>query len=176
MFIGKIVVNPCSFFWRCGWRHLLLWNIWNLEQICYRNLPKRWQNRTKGVPGEAQIGPRDTPRSSEKLVAKKTRQGRKPSRKWFQNGSHNLKIWNICSYLFLGFFVFFVGCFLNIFLIILGSFLASFLWCFWICSKIVSKLAYLCKCTRHPHGNMVFEVLAPCILIIFSWFFDKFPC
>ena len=24
-----------------------------------------------------------------------------------------------------------------------------------------------CKCTRRPHGNMIFEVLAPCILIIF---------
>ena len=35
---------------------------------------------------------------------------------------------------------------------------------------MVLKLTYLCKCTRRPHGSMVFEVLAPCILIIFHGF------
>ena len=51
-----------------------------------------------------------------------------------------------------------------------GFCLASFLWFVKICSNIVLKVADLWKCTRRPHGNMIFDVLAPRTLLIFSWF------
>ena len=49
------------FWWRCGWYHLLLWSLWNSEQMCYwksspkstksdQGCPKGNQNRFKGVP------------------------------------------------------------------------------------------------------------------------------
>ena len=64
-------------------------------------------------------------------------------------------------------------CFVSI---ILASFLASFSWFVMICANIVLKLADLCKCTRRPHGSMTFDVLAPRILMICSWFSDYSPC
>ena len=104
----KFFLNPCLlFFWTGGWWHLLPWNLWNLEQICYQNLPKRIKsdqrcprgghNRSKGVP----------PPGSEKQVAKKPCHPWNQSRNWLQNGSQHLKVWRILSDMFRCFAAFF---------------------------------------------------------------------
>ena len=54
------------------------------------------------------------------------------------------------------------------------------LWCFWICSRIVSKLAELYKCTRRPHGIMVFDLFSPVHdflvipMLVFAPFWGRF--
>ena len=58
--------------------------------------------------------------------------------------------------------------------IVLESLLTSFHDWFKLSAKIVLKLGYLSKCTRH--GSMNFEVSAPCILMIFSWFSNYLLC
>ena len=75
LFIGKVFVNPCLFFRRRGWWHLLLWNPWTLEQFCCWNLSKRWQYRTTCVPGEATIGPRGYPQEVPKNRSRNKRGG-----------------------------------------------------------------------------------------------------
>ena len=54
------------------------------------------------------------------------------------------------------------------FSIILGSFMP---FCF---LGFVTRSFWGCKCSRRSHGSIVFEVLAPCILMIFAWFSSYF--
>ena len=69
---------------------------WVWAQICYQHFPKRQQNRTKRVPGEAQNQSSGVaPRGSEKQVPNKTRRSRKTSSKRSQNGA-NIWIIRIC--------------------------------------------------------------------------------
>ena len=122
---------PASFVWRCGLSNLLLWNVSKLERICYRNLAPNRQNRTKGAPEEAKIGPKGVlPRGSKKQVAKKTRWCLNSSSKWLQNGSPKLTIRCILCNIFWCFSVSFAWWFSIGFFDHFESILASFLWFF----------------------------------------------
>ena len=78
--VSEICLNPCLFFLGCGLCNLLLWNLWSLEQICYQQLPTNRQNRTKGVPGEAKIGPRWYPPEVSKASLERNRKKHDPPR------------------------------------------------------------------------------------------------
>ena len=100
LIIGKVVLDPCLIFWRCGWCQLLLGNLWILEQTCSRNLSTSRHNGTKRAPRDAKIGPRVLPRDSEKQVATKRASARTFQASCSKMGTQIWKFWSILANIF----------------------------------------------------------------------------
>ena len=174
--VWVFVLNPCLFFLRCGWCHLLLWNLWYLEQFCSQNPLTSQEHRTKGAREGCQNRSKQLPsRGSEKQVANK-RVLAEINQATGSNMGTNIWKCGICWVIGVDDFPHHFWMFsLMDCSIVLGSILASLLWVVWNCSSIIFKPADLCKCTRRQHWNMVFEVCARHTLMIFTWFSNNSP-
>ena len=97
----KFVWTIILLFWSCGLCNSLFWNLWSLDQNCYRHLQSKQQDWTKGAPEEAKLGPTGTLQRFQITGREQQRAGIFTSR---ANGSKmDTNIWK-CGFWFSMFF------------------------------------------------------------------------